>query len=98
MIYLYTHTMMPVRLVSALVLPKDFEYVCVPTLHILRGVDLTGPGSCKEDLASFGGLILLLEWVLHIRSDTTYRHVSSTNKFVHKREEFEMWLKDRIRA
>ena len=98
MTYLYTHTMMPVGLVSALELPKNLEYVCVPTLHILRRLDLTGPGGCKKGLASFGRLMLLSEWVLHIRSDATYRHVPLTNKFVHKREKFEMWLKDRIRA
>jgi hypothetical protein len=90
--------MVPVGLVGALVFPKNFEYVWVPSLHILGRVDLTGPGSCKEGLASFGRLMLLLEWVLHVRSDTTYRHVSSKNELVHKREEFEMWLKDRIRA
>lgn len=31
-------------------------------------------------------------------ADTTYCHVSSKNKLVYKREKFEMWLKDRIRA
>ena len=97
-IYLYTHAMMPVGLVSALVLPKDFEYVCVPSLHILRRLDLTGPRSCKEGLASFGRLMLLSERVLHIRSNKTYHHVPSKNKFVYKREEFEMWFKYWIRA
>jgi hypothetical protein len=60
-IYLYTHAMMPVGLVSAFILPKDFEYVCVPSLHLLRRLDLTGPGSCKEGLASFGRLVSLSE-------------------------------------
>jgi hypothetical protein len=49
--------MMPVGLVSAFILPKDFEYVCVPSLHVLRRLDLTGPGSCKKGLASFGRLV-----------------------------------------
>lgn len=97
-IYLYTHAMMPVGLISALVLSKDLEYVCVPSLHILRRLDLTGPRSCKEGLASFGRLMLLSERVLHIRSNKTYRHVPSKNKFVYKREEFEMWFKYWIRA
>jgi hypothetical protein len=48
---------MPVGLVSAFILPKDFEYVCVPSLHVLRRLDLTGPGSCKKGLASFGRLV-----------------------------------------